>query len=93
MIARLPTRIGPAEFSDFCGMVAVRCPSELEPLMRQAGGEWDSGLRHWLIERRRMEPLIRNLRRVTDPLFSHVDIDLDGPRPTLASVPDTAPYG
>ena len=45
MIANLPTRIGPAEFSDFCGMVSVRCPSDLEPLMRQAGGEWDAGLR------------------------------------------------
>ena len=50
-------------------MVAVRCPSDLEPLMRQAGGEWDPGLRRWLIERRRMGPLIRNLRRTTDPLF------------------------
>ena len=79
MIASLPTRIGPAEFSDFCGMVAVRCPSELEPLMRQAGGEWDPGLRQWLIERRRMGPLIRNLRRATDPLIHHAGMSLDEP--------------
>jgi hypothetical protein len=44
-------------------MVAVRCPTDLEPLMRQAGGAWDPGLRHWLIERRRVGPLVRNLRR------------------------------
>jgi len=79
MIANLPTRIGPAEFSDFCGMVAVRCPSNLEPLMRQAGGEWDPGLRRWLIERRRMGPLVRNLRRMTDPLFRHAGLSLDEP--------------
>jgi hypothetical protein len=33
-MVHLPTHIGPAEFSDFCGMVAVRCPSDLEPLAR-----------------------------------------------------------
>jgi hypothetical protein len=57
--------------------MAVRCPSDLEPLMRQAGGEWDPGLRHWLIERRRTGPLIRNLRRVTDPLVRHAGMSLD----------------
>jgi hypothetical protein len=37
--------------------------------MQKAGGLWDPGGRRWLIERKRMKPLIRNLRRVTDPLF------------------------
>jgi hypothetical protein len=60
-------------------MVAVRCPSDLEPLMRQAGGEWDPGLRHWLIERRHMGPLVRKLRRVTGPLIRHAGISLDEP--------------
>ena len=32
-------------------MVAVRCPSDFEPFMRQAGGLWDPGGRHWLVER------------------------------------------
>ena len=65
-MVRLPARIGPAEFSDFCGMIA-------------AGGEWDRGLQRWLIERRRMEPLVRNLRRATDPLFRHAGMSLDEP--------------
>ena len=35
----IPARIGPAEFSIFNQKwVAVRCPSDLDPLMRKAGG-------------------------------------------------------
>jgi hypothetical protein len=59
-------------------MVAVRCPAELAPLLRQAGGTWEPGSRRWLVERRRLGPLIRNLRRSTDPLFRQAGIDLDG---------------
>jgi hypothetical protein len=33
----VPARIGPAEFSKLGAMVAVRCPQELDPLMRKAG--------------------------------------------------------
>ena len=58
-------------------MIAVRCPSDLDPLMRKAGGMWEPGGRRWLIARRRIGPLIRNLRRVTDPLFRRVGMDLD----------------
>ena len=32
-------------------------------------------------ERRRLGPLIRNLRRATDPLFRRAGIDLDGEGP------------
>jgi hypothetical protein len=77
MIA-LPTRIGPAEFSPLGNLVAVRCPVELEPLVQKAGGMWEPGSRRWLVERRRMGPLIRGLRRSTDPLFRQAGIDLDG---------------
>jgi hypothetical protein len=45
--------------------------------MRQAGGLWEPGGRRWLIQRRRIGPLIRNLRQATDPLFRHVGIDLE----------------
>ena len=77
----LPPRIGPAEFSAFTpALIAVRCPSELAPLIRAAGGEWDKGMQRWLVERRRLGPLIRNLRRATDPLFRHAGIDLDEAR-------------
>jgi hypothetical protein len=84
-VSDLPARIGPAEFSPFGDFIAVRCPSNLAPLMRQAGGEWEPGGRCWLIRRRRMGPLIRNLRRATDPLFRRVGINLDQDvRPTSA---------
>ena len=73
----LPARIGPAEFSTLGAMIAVRCPHDLDPLMQRAGGLWEPGSRRWLIERRRMGPLIRNLRRTTDPLFRRAGIDLD----------------
>jgi hypothetical protein len=74
----LPARIGPAEFGTLGGMVAVRCPSDLAPLMRRAGGQWEPGSRRWLIERRRIGPVIRALRRTTDPLFRHAGVELDG---------------
>jgi hypothetical protein len=46
--------------------------------MRRAGGQWEPGTRQWLVERRRMGPLIRNLRRTTDPLFRQAGMSLDG---------------
>jgi hypothetical protein len=76
--AALPARIGPAEFSVLGSMVAVRCPHDLDALMRKAGGTWEPGSRRWLVERRRINPLVRNLRRVTDPLFRQAGMDLDG---------------
>jgi hypothetical protein len=60
-------------------LVAVRCSSELAPLMRQAGGLWERGSGRWRIERRRIGPVIRSLRRVTDPLFRRVGMNLDAP--------------
>jgi hypothetical protein len=58
-------------------MIAVRCPHELDDVMRRAGGRWEPGTRQWLIERRRIGPVIRILRRNTDPLFRRAGIDLD----------------
>jgi hypothetical protein len=43
-----------------------------------AGGQWEPGSRRWHIERRRLGPLVRALRRDPDPLFRHAGIDLDG---------------
>ena len=74
----LPARIGPAEFRDFgVAYVAVRCPSDLAPLMQQAGGLWEVGSKRWLIHRRRLGPLVRKLRLVTDPLFRRAGLSLD----------------
>ena len=39
---------------------------------------WEPGSRRWLILRRRVGPLIRDLRRSTDPLFRQAGMSLDG---------------
>jgi hypothetical protein len=73
----IPAAIGPVEFGTLGGMIAVRCPTELVPLVRKAGGIWEPRSRHWLVKRRRMGPLIRHLRRATDPSFRQAGLDLD----------------
>ena len=74
-------------------MVAVRCPADLAPLMRRAGGTWEPGTRRWLIERRRIGPVLRHLRRTTDPLFRQAGISLDegGPEGGSQPVSELAP--
>jgi hypothetical protein len=76
-IEPVPARVGPCEFGQLGAMIAVRCPQDFAPLMRQAGGMWEPGSRRWLIELRRIGPVIRALRRDTDPLFWRAGIDLD----------------
>ena len=49
------------------------------PVMQRAGGLVGAGSRRWLIERYRIGPVLRALRRVTDPLFRQAGIDLDEP--------------
>jgi hypothetical protein len=58
-------------------LVAVRCPRELTPILERAGGLWEPGSRRWLVERRRIGPVIRALQRATDPLFRHAGMSLD----------------
>ena len=74
----LPTSIGPVLFGLLSTWVSVRCPTEYGALMRRAGGLWDPACRRWLVHRRRIGPVIRELRRTTDPLFRRAGIDLDG---------------
>jgi hypothetical protein len=76
-IPALPAHIGPVELSDFASWVAVRCPSDLAPVVQRAGGVWEPGSQQWLVERRRLGPLVRNLRRTTDPLFRRAGLSLD----------------
>ena len=75
----LPAHIGPVEFGMLGAMVAVRYPREVDPMMRKAGGQWEPGSRRWLIVRRRIGPVLRELRRSTDPLFRKAGMDLDCP--------------
>jgi hypothetical protein len=76
-LPNLPAHVGPCEFGTLGNWITVRCPRELAPLMRQAGGQWEPGSRCWLIEQRRIGPLIRALRRDTDPLFRRAGVSLD----------------
>jgi hypothetical protein len=41
------------------GWVMVRCPRQYDELMRRAGGVWEPRARQWLVERRRIGPVIR----------------------------------
>jgi hypothetical protein len=77
-LGTLPSRIGPVEFGWLGRWVTVRCPREFHALIHRAGGEWDPGSRRWFIHQRRVGPVIRELRRQTDPLFRRAGIDLDG---------------
>jgi hypothetical protein len=76
-IPPLPARIGPVEFDKLGKLVAIRAPREMDALFRRAGGAWEPGSRRWLIERRRIGPVVRALRTITDPLFRRSGISLD----------------
>jgi hypothetical protein len=58
-------------------MVAVRCPQDFAHILQRAGGVWEPGTRRWLVERRRIGPVIRALQRATDPLFRRAGLTLD----------------
>lgn len=73
----LPHHIGPAALSTLGRLVAIRAPRALDPLFQRAGATWDPGARRWLLERRRLGPVVRALRQNTDPLFRHAGLDLD----------------
>jgi|tagenome__1003787_1003787.scaffolds.fasta_scaffold20948546_3 hypothetical protein len=76
--ANVPPSIGPVVFGTLgVGWVMVRCPQQYDELMRRAGGVWEPGARQWLVERRRIGPVIRELERTVDPLFRLVGIRLD----------------
>ena len=76
-LADLPARIGPAEFGTLGAMVTVRCPHDLDPLMRKAGGMWEPGGKRWLMTRHASVRWSGHLRRETDPLFRQAGMDLD----------------
>ena len=73
----VPPRIGPVEFGALGGWISVRCPRDYDGLMRHAGAQWEPGSRRWLIERRRIGPVIRALERTVDPLFRAAGVALD----------------
>jgi hypothetical protein len=73
----VPRQIGPCQFGELGAMIAVRCPHDYNGIMRKAGAQWGPGSKRWLIERRRIGPVIRALERATDPLFRRQGIVLE----------------
>ena len=74
----VPPSIGPVVFGTLgVGWVMVRCPRQYDDLMRRAGGLWEPGARQWLVERRRIGPVLRELEHTVDPLFRQAGIRLD----------------
>jgi hypothetical protein len=73
----IPEHIGPVEFGTLGKQIAVRCPKELAHILRRAGAIWAPGSRRWLVQRRRIGPVIRALEAATDPLFRRQGIVLD----------------
>jgi hypothetical protein len=73
----LPARIGPCEFAELGALkMAMRYPRDYDAdAERWRSLEADS--RRWLLERRRINPVIRTLRRTVDPLFHHFGLILD----------------
>jgi hypothetical protein len=73
----IPTSIGPVVLGMLSRWVTVRCPRRYDELMQRAGAVWDHGARQWLIERRRIGPVRRELEHTVDPLFRRAGIRLD----------------
>ena len=76
-IGTLPHRIGPVEIERLGSLFALRCPHDLDPLMRAAGGIWEPDSRRWLLTGSLVLRLVPALRRATDPLFRRARINLD----------------
>jgi hypothetical protein len=73
--------IGPVLFGRLGGWITARCPRDLDPVMRRAGGVWEPGTRQWLIERRRIGPVIgswsaRSIRCSGRLAFAWIDLRL-----------------
>jgi hypothetical protein len=77
MTPPLPARIGPAEFGELGGWVTVRCPRDYAPIVQRADALWEPGSQRWLVARRRIGPVMREFRRVADPLFRYAGMSLD----------------
>jgi hypothetical protein len=73
----LPHQIGPCQLVELGALVAIRCPSDLDGILRRAGATREPGSRHWLLSPARAAKLVPKLRRSTDPLFRRAGLNLD----------------
>jgi hypothetical protein len=66
----IPKQVGPCRFGRRGNWITVQCPAEFDALMSAAGGIRDSSSKHsWLLREARIGPVLRALRRATDPVF------------------------
>jgi hypothetical protein len=76
-LADLPENVCPNAARPALGnWVTARRPRDLDAVMKRAGAQWEPGTRRWLIEQRRIGPVIP-LERATDPLFRQAGMSLD----------------
>jgi hypothetical protein len=73
----IPERIGPCRIGRLGAWITVQCPGEFDALLMDAGAVWEPGERRWLVSLRRLGPVLRKLRRQSDPLFQRAGVDLD----------------
>src|SRR3984957_13919078 len=92
----LPHQIGPCQLVELGALVAIRCPSDLDGILRRAGATWEPGSRRWLLSPARAAQVVPKLRRSTDPLFRRAGLDLDHDEDhirILAAVPGASAAG
>jgi len=73
----IPERIGPCRFGRLGAWITVQCPDEFDALLMEADAVWEPGQRRWLLRLHRLGPVLRTLRRRTEPLFRQAGVDLD----------------
>jgi hypothetical protein len=73
----LPHQIRPCQLVELGALVAIRCPSDLDGILRRAGATWEFGNRRWLLSPARAAKVVPKLCRSTDPLFRRAGLNLD----------------
>jgi hypothetical protein len=72
----IPKQVGPCRFGRLGFWITVQCP-EYDDLMLSAGALWEPRERRWLAApAAHLGPVLRKLRRQTDPLFRRAGLDL-----------------
>jgi hypothetical protein len=77
LMVDLPHQIGPCQLVELGALVAIRCPSDLDGILRRAGATREPGSRRWLLSPARAAKVVPKLRRSTDTLFRRAGLDLD----------------
>jgi hypothetical protein len=76
-LATPPCPLASALLSSASSVAWWRCAARRSSRTSCAGGVWEPGSRRWLVERRRIGPVIRALEAATDPLFRHASLVLE----------------